>query len=148
MRRAATIFSSSELARSLQGVWTVVVGATGVDGSTACAACPLADTKESARPYCLRSVGGEPLQELVLDPVPVVADDYLLAGLEPVDESAGTLQLGKKGPFAVHVEGPLASSVGVLLPRALVEEGRVHGWWCWLVAGRAVLSRVLDGSRR
>ena len=32
--KSATIFSSSELARSLQGVWTVVVGATGVDGST------------------------------------------------------------------------------------------------------------------
>ena len=58
MRRAATIFSSSELARSLQGVWTVVVGATGVDGSTACAACSLADTKESACLYsCVPSAG-------------------------------------------------------------------------------------------
>src|SRR5208283_1929940 len=40
----------------------------------------------------------------------------------------------------VHVEGPLASSVGVLLPRALVEQGSVYGWCSWLVARRRFVS--------
>ena len=64
--KSCTIFSSSELARSRQGVWTVVVGATGVDGSTACAVSTFADTKESACPYFCAPSAGNLLRNLSL----------------------------------------------------------------------------------